>query len=100
MKGFDFFKKLGNDAFKGNYSFKKECPPKEVLQYWEGFINPIYQVELQNRYHNLDPARSSWKYIVHMARSLETEGEQRTQVLLENFEQQIRTWDIVSTSLL
>lgn len=35
-----------------------------------------------------------------MARSLETEGEQRAQVLLKDFEQQIRTWDMVSTSFL
>ena len=84
---------------------KKGRTPKEVLLYWEAIRrsnNPAIQRDLQNINNKYDPAKGApWMCLVHMARSLGSkDGAARINVLKANFENQIRTWDIVSTSLL
>jgi len=84
--------------------FREERSPKEVLQHWEAIRrnNPVDQLDLQNVNNNYDPTKgSSWMCLVHMARSLGSkDGAARINVLKKNFENQIRTWDAVSTSLI
>lgn len=83
--------------------FRKERPPREVLQHWEATRRSsiIDQVNLKDIYNSYDPSKGTpWMCLVHMARDLSKDSVERIKVLKTNFENQIRTWDIVSTSLL
>lgn len=84
--------------------FGKERPPQQVLQHWETMRRSSItdQRDLQNINNNYDLAKGSpWMCIVHMARLLNAkDGAARINSLKANFENQIRTWDIISTSLL
>lgn len=120
MSKSNFFKKVDHVKEKlrdklEKIGFTKEQPPREVLQprqtwqtlqHWQairknGIIN---QGDLQNIYNNYDPAKGTpWMCLVHMARNISTKDKgsaERIKVLRNNFENQIRTWDILSTSLL
>lgn len=86
--------------------FRKERPPREVLQHWEATRRSriLDQVNLKDIYNSYDPSKGTpWMCLVHMARDLSVkhkDSAERIKVLKTNFENQIRTWDIVSTSLL
>ena len=83
--------------------FRKERTPKEVLLHWEAIqkYNRAAQRELQNINNKCDPAKGTpWVCLVHMKRSLKSKDDAAQLAASKiNFENQIQTWDAISTSL-
>lgn len=83
--------------------FRVKRDPAQVLNSWKSLKlhDPINYTQFHDFNNRVNPATGlPWKFLVNMARLyLDKDGSRRS-VLLKNYEDQMSSWDVISTSLI
>ena len=108
MFPFNYFKQV-RDSFRESFDgkrqegFRNQRNPVEILAEWGAMMrihDPINYTQFHHHDNISDPkAGLPWKFLVTMARLYLDKDGVRRNVLLENLEDKMVAWDIISTTL-